>query len=221
MSKTAVLLGATGLTGSHLLERLQDDDKYQEIKIFTRNSTGKSHPKIKEFIVDMNNLEAQAEHFTGDDVFCCIGTTKSKTPDKDKYRQVDYGIPVDASKLAGKNNTSKFIVMSSMGAHHKSKIFYNRIKGEMERDVQFYNSQETYIFRPSLISGKRDEKRLGEKVAKVIFSIINPILPKKMKSIHPKTIASAMVKVAHEGYKDVRITSDVIRNLAEDDRNRT
>ena len=217
MAKSAILLGATGLVGNYVLKELIEDKTYDSIKIFTRTSTGIKHDKIEEHVVDLLKLEAEKSKFVGDDIFCCIGTTKSKTPNKNAYREIDYGIPVMASKLAGENNASKFLVISALGANRDSKVFYNKVKGEMERDIQFYNAHDTYIFQPSLIGGKRDEKRFGESLAKGLFHIINPIIPQKFKAIHAKTIAKAMCHVAKNGYKDKRITSDVIRTLAKND----
>ncbi|WP_339661018.1 NAD(P)H-binding protein [Croceibacter atlanticus] len=214
MSKTAIVLGATGLVGHHLLEEILQDESYEKVTLFSRSPIKKTHPKIEEHLIDLFNLEDYCNQFKANDVFCCIGTTKSKSPDKKMYKKVDYGIPIDAAKLSGLNNIEKLLVVSAMGANRKSKVFYNRVKGQMERDVQFYNSNETYIFKPSLIGGKRNESRVGETIAKAFFSVLNPILPKKIRSIHPQDIAKAMMHVAKKGYNSSKIPSDEIRMLA-------
>ena len=126
--KTAILLGATGLTGGVLLHKLLDDNRYTTIKLFSRRSSGISHPKIQEYLIDMFRLEDIKNTFTADHIFCCIGTTSAKTADKELYRKIDYGIPVQAAKLCKENSISTFIVISSLGANSKSSIFYNRIK---------------------------------------------------------------------------------------------
>ncbi|MBQ4913220.1 nucleoside-diphosphate sugar epimerase [Maribacter sp. MMG018] len=219
--KTAILLGATGLTGGILLRLLLQDDRYEKIKLFSRSSVGISHQKIEEHLGDLMQLVQFEVDFTGDEVFCCIGTTKSKTPDKEAYRKVDYGIPVAAAELSVKNGISSFLVMSSMGADAKSKVFYNRLKGEMEDAVLGKHIKNTYIFRPSLIGGKREEKRLGEWVFKQLMKGVNLVLAgplKKYRSIKPETIAKAMLMVAIKGYIKPIIESDKIYKIASGDR---
>ncbi len=214
MKKTAIILGATGLTGGILLKLLLKDDRYGKIKLFSRNSIGITHSKIEEYLVDVLQLENQKEIFQADEVFCCIGTTKSKTPDTQTYRNIDYGIPITAAKLCKENNIKTFIAISAMGANPKSKVFYNKTKGEMERDVLEQQINNTFILRPSLIAGNRKEKRLGETLARYILGVLNPLLPKKYSSISPETIAKAMVYVANNGTAQNIIESDQIKEIA-------
>ena len=218
--KTAIILGATGLTGSLVLEKLLKDDRYGTIKLFSRSTAGITHPKIEEHLIDLFELEKYNDLFTGDEVYCNIGTTKSKTPNEEVYRKIDYGIPVTAAKLAKKNNIPKFLVISALGADADSKMFYNKTKGEMERDVLQQNVPETYIFEPSLIAGDRKEKRTFEAIGKQVMTVLNfffvgPL--RKYRSIHPETIASAMVIVANEGYEKQKIESDEIVQIAKRD----
>ncbi len=135
MKKSAIILGATGLTGNLLLKKLLKDPSFEKIKLFSRSSSEINSPKIEEHLIDMFQLESHSEAFTADVVFCCIGTTKAKTPDNETYKKIDYGIPVSAAKLAKKNSIKTFIVISAMGADADSSIFYNKTKGEMQRDV--------------------------------------------------------------------------------------
>ena len=97
--KTAIVLGATGLTGSILLNKLLKDAEYKTVIIFTRRSVGFQNQKLEEHIIDLFELEKYTELFKADEVYCCIGSTKAKTPDEDIYKKVDYGIPVSAAKL--------------------------------------------------------------------------------------------------------------------------
>ncbi|MEL6811684.1 MAG: NAD(P)H-binding protein [Bacteroidota bacterium] len=221
MKKTAILLGATGLTGGTLLQYLLEDHAYEKVKLFSRRPTegiylepGESHPKIEQHIIDLFELEKHTVDFTGDVVFCCIGTTKANTPDEVIYRKVDYGIPVAAARLAKQNQIEKFMVISAMGADIESRVFYNRTKGEMERDVLAAGVRETYILQPSLIGGRREESRLGESVAKFLFGVFGFLIPRKYKMIAPETIASAMMRLAADGLEKSRIPSDRIKELA-------
>lgn len=218
MSKTAIIIGATGLTGGLLLDRLLKDDRYQTIKLFSRNFCNIKHSKIKEHIVDMFELEKQQHLFIADVVFCCIGTTQAKTPDKEQYLKIDYGIPVTVASLCTKMSIDTLVVISALGANKNSKIFYNRMKGRMEEDVFNAKIKNTYMLQPSLISGKRDEKRPGEQFVKKLMSVINIFLVgrfKKYRSIHPEAIVNTMVWLAHNDYESGKIPSNEIRHISD------
>lgn len=215
-SKTAILLGATGLTGGLLLDKLIKDERYKKIKVFTRSHLSSKHEKIEEFLIDLFELEKFDQLFTGDEVFCCIGTTKSKSPDKETYRKIDFGIPATAARLSDKNGIKTFVVISALGANEKSKIFYNKVKGEMEGAVLDRKIERTYIFQPSLISGERKESRPLETATKKFMNMVDNLLVgklKKYRSIHPDTIAEAMIYVANNPYKNQRIESEEIKRI--------
>lgn len=215
-SKTAIILGATGLTGGILLEKLKKDERYRKIKVFTRSHLSKKHEKVEEFLIDLFELEKFENLFTGDEVFCCIGTTKSKTPDKETYRKIDFGIPATAARLSRKNGIRTFVVMSSLGADEKSSIFYNKIKGEMEGAVLDRKIERTYILQPSIIGGEREESRPFEAISKKFMSMIDDLLIGKLKKyrvIDPDTIAEAMIYVANNDYFQSRIESDEIKRI--------
>lgn len=215
--KTAIILGATGLTGSILLEKLLLDDRYRKIKVFARNHVKQKHEKIEEYLIDLFQLEKFGELFTADEVFCCIGSTQKKTPDKDTYRMVDFGIPATAAKLSSKNQIDTFQVISAMGANENSRIFYNRVKGEMEGAVLDQRINRTYILQPSLIGGEREESRPMEFIWKKIMTLGDHLLVgklKKYRSIHPETIVKAMIYLANNEYSSGRIESDEIKNIA-------
>ena len=178
MSKTAIVLGATGLVGGKLLGMLLNEADYEKIKLFSRSSVTISNPKIEEHLGDLFQIERFTEDFTGDVVFCCIGTTKANTPDKEIYKKIDHGIPVQAAEIAKKNGIPMFQVISAMGANPTSSTFYNKVKGEMERDVLEVGVQQTFIFQPSLIGGNRTEKRFGERMAQIFMSIFSFLIPK-------------------------------------------
>lgn len=217
MGKTAIILGATGLTGNRLLLKFLDDNNYGKIVLFNRASCGINHPKIKEHRINLFDLKNYANLFLADEVFCCIGTTQSKTPDKDQYFKIDFGIPVDASELCKLNKIDTFMVISALGADKNSSIFYNKTKGEMEEAILEKNIKHTYILQPSLIVGDRIEKRSGEFFAKQLMKLVDPLLIwklKKYKTIYPEEIVNCMHWLANNDYKSGRITSDTIKNIA-------
>lgn len=214
MKKKAIILGATGLTGSHLLELLLNDSDYDNVKVFTRKKLSVSHPKLEEHVVDLLKLSDYATEFTADVVFCCIGTTKAKTPDKALYRAIDYGIPVEAAKLAKQNGINHYIVISALGAKADSKVLYSKLKGEMERDVLSQQIEQTHLLQPSLIVGNRKESRTGEDFSKLFMKVFGFLIPARYKMIEAKTIAQAMVQIARKPTEKQVIPSDKIRLIA-------
>lgn len=218
MKKTAIILGATGLTGNILLQKLIEDDHYDRIKLFSRSKIEGLPNKVTQVIIDLLKLSEYKADFKADDVYCCIGTTSKKTPDKDLYKQIDYGIPVAAAKLSKENNISTFCLVSAIGANKNSRVFYNKTKGEMEDTVLLQNIKKTFILRPSLIGGKRQESRPLEKFGLAIFKIMDPLLFgkfKQFKIISPEMIAQAMINLSNKTrYKQVIVNSNDIKQIA-------
>tara|TARA_R100000935_G_scaffold58239_2_gene94510 strand:+ start:681 stop:1349 length:669 start_codon:yes stop_codon:yes gene_type:complete len=218
--KTAIILGATGLTGGYLLQNLLADSGYGKVMIFSRSSVGYKHEKLEEHLIDLLELKNYKSDFVADEVFCCIGTTKGKTPDKKTYKKIDLGIPVTAAKLCRENNISSFLVISALGADANSSVFYNKVKGEMQHEVLEQGIKNTYIFQPSLIAGDREEERFFENLGIKTFKILNPFMLgslKKYRSISPKTIAKAMQLCANKGYPKILIESDEIEAIASEE----
>ncbi|MRT92951.1 NAD(P)H-binding protein [Ancylomarina sp. 16SWW S1-10-2] len=216
MGKTALILGATGLTGKLLLNRLLADEAYDRVKVFSRRALGLEHPKLEVYIGDLLKLDIFESDFLGDEVFCCIGTTANKTKDKEIYKQIDFGIPVSAATLSKKNGVNSFLVISALGANAESSIFYNKTKGEMEKAVLNQHIPNTYILRPSLIKGSRDEKRIGESIGGLLASIASVFLVgkfKKYRAIKAESIASAMHQLVKSKLKTQIIESDQIEEL--------
>ncbi|WP_289046573.1 NAD(P)H-binding protein [uncultured Olleya sp.] len=217
MKKTAIILGASGLTGGLLLDQLINDERYESIKLFSRSKLEGLPNKVTQYIGDLLELEQFKSDFIGDQVFCCIGTTKAKTPNKDLYKKIDYGIPVSAAKLAKTNGIETFLVISALGANSKSSVFYNKIKGEMERDVLKQDINKTFIFQPSLIGGERKESRTLEAIGKVVFKVIQPLFfgkLKKYKITDPENMSQAMINLANsKNYSEVIINSNDIKRI--------
>mgnify|MGYP005988490317 FL=1 len=218
MGKTALVIGATGLTGTALVKLLIADTDFESVKIFGRKSTNLIHPKITEYIVDLFNPLSFENDFTGDVAFCCIGTTAKKTPDKDLYRQIDFGIPVTTTQLCKKNNIPQLLIISALGANKESTVFYNRIKGKMEEAVLSQELEKLHLLQPSLIEGNRNEFRLGEKIASIVMSIGKLFLLgslKKYQPIQAIQIARAMVYLSKHPFVTTRIESDEIKKLSD------
>ena len=194
--KTALIIGASGLTGNLLLNELLRSDCYTSVIAYIRKPLDITHPKLIQQIV---NFDIINNGITADDVFCCLGTTIKKAQTKMAFEKVDYEYPLKIAQLQFKADSKHFFLISAMGASLQSSFYYSKVKGKLERDVLQIGYEALYIFRPSLIVGNRMEHRAGEKFAIGLMKLLNPIMfgPfKKFKSVQASAIAKAMLHFA-------------------------
>ena len=209
--RTALLAGATGLVGSFLLERLLASMSYASVEVLARRDSGQTHPKLKSEIVDFARLDER--RVAADDVFCCLGTTIGQAGSQAAFRRVDYDYPVALARAAARGGAKRFLVVSALGANSASRVFYNRVKGEMEAAVRASGVPKVYVFRPSLLSGPRKESRLGEQVGLVAGALLGPLLG-KYRPIHADLVAAAMLNAAEQDLPADTFESERIRGLA-------
>lgn len=197
MKMKAIILGASGLIGSNLLQLLLADEHYTEVLAVGRRKLNLEHPKLTQLEVDFDHLYDYVRVFSGDVVFCCLGTTKRKTPDKAEYRKIDYQYPIDAGWIAFTNGAKQYHLISAMGADPNSSLFYSKLKGEVERDLKAIPFKSIYIYRPSLLVGDRQESRLSENLMAKVMKVLNPLMVgglRKYRSISAATVARAMLE---------------------------
>ena len=214
--KSILLAGATGLVGGECLKLLLKDDEFDRVVILTRTPLSglEQHAKIQQHRVDFENLAAFGELMNVNQVICTLGTTIKKAGSQAKFREVDFTYPVTLAKLALERGAEHFLVVSSMGADPNSKIFYNRVKGEMESEVLTLGYRSVSIFRPSLLLGDRKEVRLGEQAGKIVGKLISFALPAKYRPVQAHTVAEAILKTARADSLGTRIIeSDEIQQL--------
>jgi len=206
-NKTAVLIGATGLTGSHLLELLQNDPEISLIKVLVRRPLAFSNPKIITMVTDFTDHESFRSGFkNGDMVFCSVGTTNRKVKgDKKEYEKIDYEIPVNAALFSQEAGCSRFAFVSSVGANSSSRNFYLRLKGKVEDTISRMNIPAVLIFRPSFLLGKRKEFRAGELIGKIFIRSFAFLLPSHMKPIRVRYVAQSMLEAARQEPEGIRI----------------
>lgn len=205
--KTALVFGATGQTGKELTDLLLEDNRYTTVKLFVRKSTGRKHNKLVEVVNALNDITMIQNDIQGDDVFCCLGTTIKKAGSQEAFKKVDYYLPLEIAKAAKANGIETMVTMSAVGANAKSKNFYIHTKGEVENAIAEVGMANTAFVRPSLLLGKRSEFRLGERISKSLFSLINPLFVgklKRYKGIHSQTVAKAMIHLANDGVLGIR-----------------
>ncbi|ENQ3107501.1 Uncharacterized conserved protein YbjT, contains NAD(P)-binding and DUF2867 domains [Bacillus sp. 491mf] len=198
-TRTALVLGASGLVGQEVTQLLLDSDYYDSVTIFVRKSLDWEHEKLQQKQVDFSILEQYKEFFAVDDVFHCLGTTMKKARTKESFKKVDYDYTLRAARVAEVQGVQNFLVISSLGANPKSLFFYSQVKGQMEEDIKKLVIGGIHIFRPSLLLGERDEFRFGERMGEKISGII-PFLFKgsfsKYKPISAEQVAKGMYVTA-------------------------
>jgi uncharacterized protein YbjT (DUF2867 family) len=214
--KSALLFGASGLVGSHVLNQLINNNNYSKIKLFVRSSIKISDPKIEIIQTDFNNLENHREDIKGDDCFFCIGTTKKNSPDKNEYKRVELEVPKQIAKIAKSNLVNSFVFISSGYADPKSSGDYLKFKGEVEEELKRLNFPKLGIMRPSFLLGDRKENRIGEKIGIFVFKLLSPIFLgslKKMKPIHSATVAKAMIAITQNDSSKTIFESNEISEI--------
>jgi hypothetical protein len=221
MKRKAVVAGATGLVGSELVRQLLEDEAYGTVVSLVRRKTGHAHPKLREIITDYRALVAGNGEPTADgldlagaDVFCALGTTIKKAGTQAAFREVDYDYPLALGRLAKAQGAARFLIVTSLGADPASRIFYSRVKGEVEEALRQLELPALDLFRPSLLLGKRQEFRFGERVAAAIMPWFSALLG-KYRPVHAREVAAAMIRAAKSGGTGVRVhESHRIRELA-------
>ena len=217
MPKKAIIAGASGLIGSKLLNIVLLKPDYDEVLILVRKELSIKHNKLTQLIIDFDQLERYKERIAAHALFCCLGSTRKKTPDLADYRKIDHDYPLKLAKLARQNDIIQYHLVSAIGANATSSNFYSKMKGEVENDIKQIGLKCFHIYRPSLLTGDRKESRKGERIAAWLMQVINPFLIgklKKYRSIPATIVALAMFKESTKNKDGVFIhPSDEIKLL--------
>ncbi len=199
MQKTALLAGATGLIGAALLPLLLADARYAKVVVVGRRPVALAHPKLVQVVTELSDLESHRLQLIADDVFCCLGTTRQQAGSKEAFYKVDFLYVVQLAALAASNFASQFLLVSSIGANADSRVYYSRVKGEMEAAVRQTPFRAIHIFRPSLLLGERAQPRLGEQIGAVALRVLNPLMRgtlRKYRAVTGAAVAAAMLRAA-------------------------
>ncbi|GAA4442209.1 oxidoreductase [Pontibacter saemangeumensis] len=215
--RNALIVGASGLVGGHLLSLLLKSPRYSEVISVGRRELPLIYPNLEQRIVDFDKMKDYASDLLADDVFCCLGTTIKKAGSKEAFYKVDYTYVTQLADITAQRGASQFLVVSAMGADASSMFFYNKVKGEMEQHVKEQPFSAVHIFRPALLLGEREEQRTGEEFASKIMKplsglMIGPL--EKYKPIEAETVAKGMLYAASQDQRGVHIhPSDNIADL--------
>jgi uncharacterized protein YbjT (DUF2867 family) len=202
--KTAIVIGATGLVGNLITQKLLEDNRYTKVKVFVRRSFNINNPKLEEHIVDFDNIALWKNNLSGDELYSALGTTIKKAGSKEAQYKIDFTYQYETAKAASENGVRKYLLVSSLGANSKSSNFYLQMKGSLDEKVQQLSFDQIRIFRPSILVGDRSEKRFGESLGIKIAGTITKIIPalKKYQPIEASQVAEAMIKSANQNLSD-------------------
>ena len=218
MQRKALVLGASGLTGSYLLEILLESELYSQVTIYVRRPLGRSHPKLVEQLINFATIESWTD---ADDVYCCLGATIKTVKTREAFTLVDLYAPLHIAKLQLSAGSKRFLVVSAAGANPKSSVFYNKTKGRLEEALKQLNYSSIYIFQPSFILGPRKESRWLEELG-IFFALkAIPIMKGRFKKyipVHAKAIARSMAYFASHSKTGIHIIpSNIIKQWEQPD----
>lgn len=206
-SLVAAVVGATGVVGRELVQALCADPQFTTVHTLGRCAplfAGATPEKLRHHNVDFSQLDT-ATWPRADVLFCCLGTTIKQAGSKAGFEQVDYDFVLQAAQCARQARTPALMLVSAMGANADSRVFYNRVKGQIEQSVVGLGFQNVAIFRPSLLRAVRPEFRLGERVALAVMTLGDFLVPKKYRSVQAGAVARAMLLQAKTKTRGVHI----------------
>ena len=206
----ALVIGATGATGRDLVNQLLTDKDYDEVNVFVRRPLAVESPKLKTHIVDFEKPEEWKDLVDGDVAFSCLGTTLKAAGSKEAQRKVDYDYQYNFAKAAKENEVEDYILVSSYGANPKSKIFYSRMKGELEQSIKALHFNKLMIFQPGMLD-RKDSERTGEVLGGKIIKFANKFgVLTQQKPLPTAVLAKAMInssKIKSYGYSKIKLGS--------------
>ncbi len=193
-TRTVIIAGATGLVGKEILSGLLADDTVGEIHSLGRRAPGIEHPKLRVHLVDFADLPSLP---SADEVYLALGTTIKVAGSQEAFRAVDYAANLAVAQAALAAGAKKAGLVSAMGADSRSKVFYSRVKGELEDALQKLPIDGLVVARPSLLVGNRDAlgqpSRRGEEIGFALGKALGFLIPANYKPIEAKTVARALL----------------------------
>ena len=216
--RTAIVAGASGLVGEHVLRRLLAGGHHERVVAFVRGPINIVHRRLEQRTIDYDRIGRMSAFPRGEDVFCCLGTTIRKAGSEEAFRRVDVEYVVRLAEVSYRAGASQLLLVSSVGADARSSNFYLRCKGEAEDGVRALPFRGVQIFRPSFLLGTRQEKRTGEALGSAAarllsFAMIGPA--RRYRPIRADDVAKAMVAVCRDSPPGIHVyEGDAMSDLA-------
>jgi len=213
--KKAIVIGATGMVGTQLIQALIENEDYSEILSLVRRPGGITNPKLTERIINFDEPETWSQLVTGNVLFSTLGTTIAQAESKSAQYKVDFTYQYTVAKIAAENGVTHYVLVSSAGANSTSKTFYIKMKGELENAVLSLPFEIISIIRPGILAGNRIQNRPAEKIGIIIMKGLNNLgLLKRYRPIHASIVAKAMIMGA-KARQSATYTLDKVFKLAE------
>ena len=211
---TALVIGSTGMVGRELIKQLCESSEFEQVISFVRRSSGFSHSKLQEHVVNFDQPESWKELLKGDVLFSCMGTTLAAAGSKANQYKVDFTYQFETARMAAENKVPVYVLVSSTGANANSTIFYPKIKGQLDEAVQKLGFKSVQILRPGQLYGDRIQKRTAEAIAvKIMFTMNRFGLFKKYKPISSWDVAKAMINVANKNTNNIFTLNELFNLL--------
>ncbi|MDE2400093.1 MAG: NAD(P)H-binding protein [Burkholderiales bacterium] len=199
-----LLVGATGLVGQQCLKLLTEDPAVGTVRALVRRPMAIESSKVQVRVVNFDRLEQHAEWMAADWVVCALGTTRGKAGSKAAFRQVDFDYPLQVAQLAKAQGARHFLLVSAVGANARSRVFYNRVKGELEEAIGGMGFDSVTFAQPSLLAGERAEFRLGERIALKLGGL----MPERLQPVSARQVALGLLNAAKAGRPGVHVLSN-------------
>lgn len=208
MTRTALVAGATGLVGTHLLHELLARPEYGDVRVLGRRPPPLESPRLHFLQTDFGDLDTLGPALAADDVYCCLGTTIRKAGSQAAFERVDYHMVVDLARAAHKAGAHRFLVVSAVGASVSSPAFYSRVKGRMEQAVGALPFEAVHVVQPSLLLGERAEARPAERLGQLAAPLLAPLLRgalARYRPIEAAEVARSLVTLALRADRGVHV----------------
>jgi uncharacterized protein YbjT (DUF2867 family) len=199
VARSALVVGATGLVGGHVVDLLLESAACAHVLVLARRPLGKKHDKLEVRVVDFDALSSLP---AVDDVYACLGTTMRVAGTKERFRKVDHDYTLYVARRAREASATRLALVSSVGASERATSFYLRVKGDTERDVLALGFETTVLARPSFLTGDRSHKRFGESAGIAVASALSWAMvgpTRRYRPIEGRTVAAAMIGALARG----------------------
>ncbi|MGF9567395.1 NAD-dependent dehydratase [Neorhizobium sp. JUb45] len=199
-----LLVGASGLVGSHVLKLALADPRVTHVVAPGRKALA-AHAKLEAPICDFSGMTGDEPFWQGGAVICTLGTTIKVAGSQAAFERVDHDYPLTVARLMHKRGAQVYVLNSAIGADANSRFFYNRVKGRLEQDLAAIGFRSLAFVRPGLIGGERAERRRGEGIAEAVLKIAAPVLPKRWRINPAPVIAQSLLDCALAAKPGIRI----------------
>jgi uncharacterized protein YbjT (DUF2867 family) len=199
---SVAILGATGLVGAECVRRFAESSRFTRVIALVRRPLPRApSARVETHVIDFERLESAAEFFRVSHIVCALGTTIKKAGTRERFRRVDHDYPLAAARLGLREGARHFLLVSALGASARSRVFYSRVKGEVEDAIRALPYQSVTLVRPSLLLGQREELRLGESIGKLFAKVV----PRRYRPVQASAVAATIVRAAVEDRVGVRV----------------